>query len=104
MKEKPSVCPLCGVYEPRLRVHSNRTQEVRDINMTNRRVGLMFKRKRYKCMECNEIFTEECKSIPNKGRMTIRLIEYIKTESEKRTFLSLQKELDISDSTIKNIG
>ena len=103
MKEKPSVCPLCGVYEPRLRVHSNRTQEVRDINMTNRRVGLMFKRKRYKCMECNEIFTEECKSIPNKGRMTTRLIEYIKTESEKRTFLSLQKELDISDSTIKNI-
>lgn len=103
MKEKPSYCPQCGTHEPRLRVHGSRVQDVRDINISDNRVGLMFNRKRYKCMECNFTFTEQCDSIPEKGRMTTRLIQYIMRESEKRTFMSLEKELDISDSTIKNL-
>lgn len=72
-KDKPSVCPACGVYEPRLRVHGSREQDVRDINFKNKYTGLILKRKRYKCMECNSTFIEPCDSIPEKARMTSRL-------------------------------
>lgn len=102
-REKPRLCPHCGSYEPHLRVHSNRIQEVRDKNILDKRVGLMFKRRRYKCMECKELFTEQCDSIPEKGRMTYRLIDYIATQAERRSFKSIEEELDISDSTVKNI-
>lgn len=102
-KDKPSVCPICGSINPKVRVHSNRVQEVRDKNILGKRVGLMYKRKRYKCMECGEIFTEPCDCIPENGRMTTRLREYIAEQAERRSFIELQNELDISDSTIKNI-
>ena len=102
-KDKPNVCPICGILEPKLRVHSNRVQEVRDMNILNKRLGLMYKRKRYKCMECNEVFTEHCDSIPVKGRMTQRLIDYVAVQAEKRSFKSIEDELDISDSTVKNV-
>lgn len=102
-KNKPNVCPICGVFEPKLRVHSNRVQEVRDKNVLDKRLGLMYKRKRYKCMECGEVFTEHCDSVPEKGRMTTRLIDYIAVQAEKRSFKSIEQELDISDSTVKNI-
>lgn len=43
-KDKPSVCPICGSINQKVRVHSNRVQEVRDKNILGKRVGLMYKR------------------------------------------------------------
>lgn len=102
-KDKPSVCPVCGVYEPRLRVHGSREQDVRDINFKNKYTGLILKRKRYKCMECNSTFIEPCDSIPEKARMTSRLRKYIAHEAKRRPFIDLERELDISNVTIREI-
>lgn len=103
MRHKPSVCPSCGSVDPRVRVHSNRVQEVRDKNILNKRVGLMFKRKRYKCMECQATFYELCDAIPHQGRLTKRLRDYISEESKTRSFTSIETELDISKVTIREI-
>lgn len=103
MKEKPSVCRECGVKNPKLRVHSNRIQEVRDKNILDKRVGLMVKRRKYRCMECNALFYEYCESIPRKGRLTQRLRDYIADESKKRSFTELETELDISKVTVREI-
>jgi transposase len=102
-KDKPSVCPSCGVVDPKVRVHSSRVQKVRDINILNKRVGIMFKRRRYKCMDCQATFYELCDSIPHKGRLTKRLRDYIAEESKKRSFTDLETELDISKVTIREI-
>lgn len=103
MRHKPSVCPSCGIVDPKVRVHSSRVQEVRDKSMLDKRVGLMFKRKRYKCMECQATFYELCDSIPHKGRLTQRLRDYISVQSKKRSFTELETELDISKVTIREI-
>lgn len=103
MKEKPSVCRECGVKNPKLRVHSNRIQEVRDKNILDKRVGLMVKRRKYRCMECNALFYEYCESIPRKDRLTQRLRDYIADESKKRSFTELETELDISKVTVREI-
>jgi len=76
-KDKPYVCPHCRISDPKVRVHSNRTQEVRDKNIQGKRVGLMFKRRRYKCMECGSTFYELSDSISRKSRLTNRLRDYI---------------------------
>ncbi len=102
-KEKPSICPTCGVIEPKLRVHSSRSQEVRDKSILDKRVGLMLKRRRYKCMECESTFYEPCDSIPSKSRLTTRFREYIGEQSKRRSFIELERELDISNVTIREI-
>lgn len=102
-KEKPSVCPSCGVINPKLRVHSKREQEVRDINIQDKRVGLIFKRTRYKCMDCGSTFYELSDSIAPKSRFTNRLRDYIAEQSKRRSFIDLERELDISNVTIRDI-
>jgi len=72
-RDKPSVCPSCGIIDPSVRVHSSRQQEVRDKNIQGKRVGLMFKRRRYKCMECEATFYELSDSIAPRSRLTNRL-------------------------------
>jgi transposase len=100
---KPDTCPNCGVCEPKLRVHGRRIQEVRDKNILNKRVGLMFNRARYLCLECETTFYELSDSIPPKSRMTSRLRRYIAEQSKRRSFSELEAELDISNVTIREI-
>lgn len=102
-RNKPSVCPNCGVHEPPIRVHSKRVQDVRDKNILDKRVGLMFNRIRYKCMDCNTTFYEHSDAIPPKSRMTKRLRNYIAEQSKRRSFTELETELDISNVTIREI-
>lgn len=102
-KEKPYYCPNCGVVKPKLRVHSSNNPEVRDRNILAKRVGLKFKRRRYKCMECLKVFTEPSEAIPERARMTTRLREYIAEQSKTRSFTELSKELDISIVTVRDI-
>jgi len=100
---KPTVCPHCGVYNPMVRVHGNREQDVRDLNIMGKRVGLIFKRKRFKCMECTQTFIELCDSIAPKSRMTNRLRAYIAEQAKRKSFIELERELDISNVTIRSI-
>lgn len=102
-KEKPNVCHVCGVIEPNLRVHQRRQQEVRDINIISKRVGLTINRTKYKCMECNSTFYEILDSVPENGKMTKRFREYIAEQSKRRSFIELERELDISNVTIRKI-
>ena len=100
---KPKVCPHCGVYNPTVRVHGSREQDVRDLNIMGKRVGLILKRRRFKCMECNQTFIELCDSIAPKARMTNRLRDYIAEQSKRKSFIELERELDISNVTIRKI-
>jgi transposase len=101
--DKPRVCPHCGVIDPTVRVHGSRIQDVRDIGYSKTHVGLIFKRKRYLCMECGQTFLELCDSIAPKARMTNRLRDYIAKEARGRAFIDLERELDISNVTIREI-
>lgn len=103
MKKKPSLCPQCGIIDGNFRVHGSREQDVRDLNIMSKHVGLMYKHKRYKCMECGATFYELCDYIEPKGRMTKRLREYIAKQSKRRAFIELERELDISNVTIREI-
>lgn len=102
-KEKPNVCPVCGVIDAKLRVQQRRNQEVRDISILSKRVGLTINRTKYKCMECKSTFYETLDSVRQNSKMTTRFREYIAEQSKRRSFIELERELAISNVTIRNI-
>lgn len=101
--DKPNICTACGDCNPRLRIQQHRVQKVRDLNITNKLVALKITRTKYKCMECNSIFVQPLDSVPEGGRMTHRLRNYIAEQAKHRSFVNIKRELSISDVTIREI-
>lgn len=99
----PNVCTQCGVFNPRLRVHQHRYQQVRDLSIMNKLVALNIKRTKYKCLECGAVFYQPLDCVPEKGKMTHRLRDYIASQSKKRNFTDIERELSISNVTIRKI-
>ena len=51
-KKRPEVCPVCGVYSPKLTIYKSRQQVIRDLNIHTQRVSLFVNRHYYRCKEC----------------------------------------------------
>lgn len=100
-KNPPSFCPLCGVYSPRLNVHKHREQPVRDLESFGKHVNLYIDRVYYHCRECNGYFPEPLDSVAEQGRITKRLREYLGQRAISTPFSTLQKEYQVSDTTIR---
>lgn len=102
-KAKPNTCLACGCYQPALTVAKTRTQKIRDINSQNKRVVLILKRRYYKCAECKQIFSEPLNCVEAKGRMTIRFRDLIAQKASTASFIDIENEFQISDTTVRTI-
>jgi transposase len=99
----PSACPHCGCVA-NLYKHGNREHICMDLPIHGKRVGLLIKRQRYKCRECNKTFWERIDhTIDEKRNCTKRLLSYIEKQSLKRTFVSISEEVGMDEKTIRNI-
>lgn len=69
------------------------------------RVGLIIKSRRYRCSnpECKSNVGEEYPSIYSYGKMTVRLREYLKTESFFKTFKELADEYSLSVQAVREL-
>lgn len=101
-KEKPDTCPACGCYQPDLSVAKTRTQTIRDLNNQGKRVALILKRRYYRCGECCQIFAEPLESVEGKGRLTTRLRKEIGRKAISASFVDIENEYNISDTTIRS--
>ncbi|MCC0664538.1 transposase family protein [Clostridioides sp. ZZV15-6597] len=102
-KYYPYSCPICGGA---LTKHAKIERRARDINILNKNVMIIIKAFRFRCLECNNVFTQQFNSIHYRDKVTIRLITYIKLkalEIQKKQNAELSKELNLSTATIKNI-
>lgn len=89
----PSHCPKCGII-PNLYKHGKKEQLFFDLPMHAKRVGLIIKRQRYKCRECNETFFENLPDMDVSRSVTNRLINCIQETSLDKTFTSVAEEID----------
>jgi transposase len=102
-KSPPSYCPHCGSVANLYR-HSNREQLIMDLPIHGKRVGLLLKRLRYKCRECDQTFWERIDhTVDEKRSCTQRLVSYIEKHSLKRTFVSISEDVGLDEKTIRNI-
>ncbi|HBG2133320.1 TPA: transposase family protein [Clostridioides difficile] len=102
-KYYPYSCPVCGGA---LTKHARIERRARDINISNKNVMIIIKAFRFRCLECNNVFTQQFNSMHYRDKVTIRLITYIKSKAltiQKKQNATLSKELNLSTCTIKNI-
>ena len=98
----PSHCPKCGTI-PNLYKHGKKEQLFFDLPMHAKRVGLIIKRQRYKCRECNETFFENLPDMDVNRSVTNRLIDWIQEASLEKTFTSVAEEIGVDEKTVRNI-
>jgi len=99
----PLACPHCGCIA-NLYKHDRREQVCMDLPIHGKRVGLLIKRQRYRCRDCNRTFWEHLDhTIDEKRNCTKRLLSYIEKQSLKRTFVSISEDVGLHEKTIRNI-
>ncbi|MNW64078.1 hypothetical protein D3C74_423250 [compost metagenome] len=75
-----------------------------DLPIHGKRAGLLIKRQRYRCKDCNRTFWEHLDhTIDEKRNCTKRLLSYIEKQSLKRTFVSISEDVGLHEKTIRNI-
>lgn len=104
-KEDSTVCTACGVVVSGVKPYKRETQKVRDISNQGKRVQLAIEKRYFKCpeSECGAHFAEPLKSVASKGRITTRLRKHIAGVASYTPFVELEREYDISDTTIGEI-
>ncbi|MNK30543.1 Transposase [compost metagenome] len=99
----PLACPHCGCIA-NLYKHDSREQICMDMPIHGKHVGLLIKRRRYRCRDCNRTFWEHLDhTIDEKRKCTKRLVSYIEKQSLNRTFVSISEDVGFHEKTIRNI-
>ncbi|MDQ0255562.1 transposase [Evansella vedderi] len=98
----PSYCPKCGTV-PNLYKHGKKNQLFFDLPMHAKRVGILIKRQRYKCRECNETFFEMLPYMDDSRSVTKRLIKWIEQTSLKKPFTNVAEDIGVNEKTVRNI-
>lgn len=99
LKVKEHKCPCCG--ESTSRIHDYRIQRVSDIPYRNKKVTLVYRKRRYVCPHCSKRFAEKNSFLPRYYQMTNRLSAYIIDKLRNTdSFTKVSKEVGKSVSTI----
>lgn len=102
INSQPTYCPKCGSV-PNFYKHGKREQLFFDLPMHAKRVGLIIKRQRYRCRECEETFFEDLPDVDASRSVTNRLIEWIQQASLEKTFTSVAYDIGVDEKTVRNI-
>lgn len=99
----PLFCLQCGHPAPNVYRHETRSQIFMDTPMHGNRCGILWLRKRYKCLHCGKTFFEEAPDLDERHFMTKRLVTYIELQSLRRPFTHLAHEIGVDEKVIRNI-
>lgn len=99
VKHPSTECPFCR--NSNIVKNGKYHRFLRDTNIRGHRVGVLIAGTRYLCKHCNRTFVDRLLCAGESDKTTLRLKEYITSESLKKPFLQIEKELDIKSTTIK---
>lgn len=98
----PSVCIFCGTIG-QLRPYGARAQRFMDLPVHAKRTGILVERRRLDCQSCGRIFIEPLPEMDEKRRMTKRLLQFIQSESLRRTFTDVADRCGLDEKTVRLI-
>lgn len=96
------ICLHCGSLATPYK-HGVLQQVYMDMPIRGKRVGLTVNVQRYRCRDCGKTSMQNVGWLDSKRAATLRLVEYIKTESLKRTFTSIADDVGLSEAAIRSI-
>lgn len=94
-------CPYCGFLTQH--IHDQRARIVRDIPIFTKPLYLKVHIKRFRCKNCNEVFSQAFESINPGQHQTIRYREYLYDQCDGSTIQKVSKEQKIAYSTLERI-
>lgn len=97
---QPKACQKCGVIG-KLYKHGTKATSYRDSPIRGAPVNILANVQRYKCRDCGETFLQPLGSIQPDMRMTVRCVEYIKTQCLRDTFVRIAEHIGCDDKTIR---
>ncbi|HWJ77608.1 MAG TPA: ISL3 family transposase [Niallia sp.] len=98
VKERCSFCGFLSSF-----VHDRRTRKVRDLDILNKQVYLLIKVKRYRCLNCSEVFSECYDSIEPGKHQTNRLREHLYQLCQDTTIKHVSEKYHIPYTTLERI-
>lgn len=100
---QPKACQKCGVLD-RLYRHGAKETSYRDSPIRGAPVNILAKVKRYRCRDCGDTFLQPLGSIQPGMRMTVRCVEYIKTQCLRDTFVRIAEHIGCDDKTVRTLA
>lgn len=101
VREHPTACQSCR--SPDIVGFGRNVQQIRDLCMHAKRVGIYVDTRRYKCRACGKTFYERLPDVDAKRSMTNRLVKWLGVQSIKRPFAHLAEEIGVHEVTVKNV-
>lgn len=98
----PNCCPHCQIGAA-FQEFGTKEQLFMDLPAHGKRVGVLVKRQRYRCKNCQRTFLQRLPDMDESHTMTRRLLDYIKRESLLDTFVRVAENVGVSEGTIRNI-
>lgn len=102
-KAKPACCAYCGVTADRLYRHGTVTRGFNEVPSYPQRVVYWVEVQRWKCRECGKTFPQTLPDMDERHHMTKRCVAYIRDRGVPNTFMSIAREIGVTEKTIRNI-
>lgn len=94
-------CPHCG-FHTRI-VHDSRTRKIRDLSVLNKPLILLVYVKRYRCQNCEEVFSSSFESVASHQHYTNRFRQFIYEQVLGTTIQDISRKYQIAYSTVERI-
>jgi transposase-like protein len=101
VKKPLTACPHCK--STNFKKHGGWKGVWMDVPMRGKRTGIRLEQQRYYCKDCKKSFSEPLPDFDTNHRMTRRLVDYIRQQSLRRTFVSIAEEIGKEEGTIRYI-
>jgi transposase len=94
-------CPFCGFSSSN--VHDWRTRKVRDLSVLGNPLFLFVRVNRYRCHNCNEVFSQTFESISPKKHQTNRYREFLYHMCNGSTIQEVSRKEKVPYTTVERI-
>jgi transposase len=97
----PTACPACGAAN--LYGHGRRFENFRDLTAYGKKTVIRVERRRFKCRQCGQVFSESLPNMDSKHRATTRCVEWVAQQALARPFANVADEIGLNEITVRRI-
>ena len=102
-KTEPTCCPYCGVLAERLYKHGIHLRQFNEVPAFPHKIVYGIEVQRWKCRDCAKTFSQALPDMDERHHMTKRCLAYIRERGIPNTFLSVARDIGITEKTVRLI-
>jgi transposase len=100
-REEIAICPVCGTISDSS--HDEEQRCVRHLDIWGKKTFIHFTSRRFKCEQCNKVFTEQLPFVEEHRRQTLALELHIYESCLSSNRKKVAKQVQLSQSTVRDI-